>query len=48
LANLTLSLWGDCKKLEQMKIELNKVTRKLGEPGAIERAARVVVKSLPS
>lgn len=48
LANLTLSLWGDCQKLEKMKIELNKVTRKLGEPGAIERAARVVVKSLPS
>jgi len=46
LANLTLSLWGDCKKLEQMKIELNKVTRKLGEPGAIERAARVVVENL--
>ncbi|UCG93539.1 MAG: lipid-A-disaccharide synthase, partial [Candidatus Aerophobus sp.] len=48
LANLALSLWGDCKKLEQMKIELNKVARKLGKPGAIERAARVVVKSLPS
>ena len=46
LANLTLSLWGDRKKLEQMKIELNKVTGKLGEPGAIERAAKVVVESL--
>lgn len=46
LANLTLSLWRDCKKLEQMKIELNKVIRKLGEPGAIERAARVVVENL--
>ena len=46
LANLTLSLWGDYKKLEQMKIELNKVTQKLGEPGAIERAAQVVIKCL--
>lgn len=46
LANLTLSLWEDSQRLEQMKIELNKVTRKLGEPGAIERAARVVVESL--
>ncbi len=46
LANLTLSLWEDSQKLEQMKIELNKVTRKLGEPGAIERAAQVVVESL--
>ena len=46
MANLTLSLWGDRKKLEQMKIELNKVTRKLGEPGAIERAARVVLQTL--
>jgi len=46
LANLTLSLWEDSQKLEQMKIELNKVTRKLGEPGAIERAAQVVIKSL--
>ncbi|MFQ6066048.1 MAG: lipid-A-disaccharide synthase [bacterium] len=46
LANLTLNLWGDSQKLEQMKIELNKVTSKLGQPGAIERAARVVVESL--
>ncbi len=46
LANLTLSLWEDTQKLEQMKIELSKVTRKLGEPGAVERAAQVVVESL--
>ena len=46
LANLTLSLWEDTQKLEQMKVELNKVTRKLGEAGAIERAAQVVVESL--
>ncbi len=46
LANLTFSLWEDSQRLEQMKIELNKVTRKLGEPGAIERAAQVVVESL--
>lgn len=46
LANLTLSLWDDSQKLEQMKIELNKVARKLGEPGAVERAARVVLESL--
>jgi len=46
LANLALSLLEDSQKLEEMKAELNKVTRKLGEPGAIERAARIVVKSL--
>jgi lipid-A-disaccharide synthase len=46
LANLTLNLCEDSQKLEQMKTELNKVTKKLGQPGAIERAARVVVESL--
>lgn len=46
LANLALSLLEDSQELEVMKTELNKVTRKLGEPGAIDRAARVVVKSL--
>lgn len=46
LANLALSLLEDSQELEEMKAELNKVTRKLGEPGAIERAARIVVKSL--
>lgn len=46
LANLALSLLEDSQELEEMKAELDKVTRKLGEPGAIERAARIVVKSL--
>ena len=46
LAKLALSLLEDSQELEEMKAELNKVTRKLGEPGAIERAARIVVKSL--
>jgi len=46
LANLALSLLEDSQELEEMKTELNKVARKLGEPGAIERAARIVVKSL--
>ncbi len=46
LANLALSLLEDPQELEEMKAELNKVTRKLGEPGAIERAARIVVKNL--
>ena len=48
LTNLTLGLWNDSQKLERMKIELNKVTSKLGQPGAIDRAARVVVGSLPA
>ncbi|TET62685.1 lipid-A-disaccharide synthase, partial [Candidatus Aerophobetes bacterium] len=46
LANLALSLLEDSQELEEMKAELDKVTRKLGEPGAIERAARIVVKNL--
>ena len=46
LANLALSLLEDSQELEEMKTELNKVARKLGEPGAIERAAKIVVKSL--
>lgn len=46
LANLALSLLEDSQELEEMKAELDKVTRKLGEPGAIERAARIIVKSL--
>jgi len=46
LANLTLSLLENSQELEEMKTELSKVTRKLGEPGAVERAARIVVKSL--
>ena len=46
LANLALSLLEDSQELEEMKAELSKVTRKLGEPGAVERAARIVVKSL--
>jgi len=43
LANTALELLRDEEKLEQMRVELRKVAQKLGKPGAVDRAARVVV-----
>jgi len=43
LSNLVLELLNHPQKLEKMRIELKKVVKKLGEPGAIDRAAKVVL-----
>jgi len=43
LTNIALQLLQNEDKLEKMKIGLRKVAEKLGNPGAIDRAARIVV-----
>jgi len=43
LSNLVLELLNHPQKLEKMRIELKKVVKKLGEPGALNRAAEVVL-----
>lgn len=43
LSNLVLQLLNHPQKLEKMRIELRKVVKKLGEPGAIHRAAEAVM-----
>jgi len=48
VGDLALKLLADSKKLEQMKVELRGVVQKLGKPGAIDRAARVVVETATS
>ena len=42
LADIALSLLSDREKLARMKAELGEVRAKLGEPGAVDRAARAV------
>ena len=46
LANIALELLRDKEKLEQMKIELRKVAQKLGKPGAVDQAARIVMETV--
>lgn len=43
IADIALSLLGDTKRLDQMKRELGEVRARLGEPGAVHRAARTVI-----
>ncbi|GAH48485.1 unnamed protein product, partial [marine sediment metagenome] len=43
-----LELLGEKDKLEKMKVNLEKVAEKLGRPGAIDRAAKVVVEMVNS
>jgi len=48
LANVALDLLQSKKKLEQIRIELRKVAQKLGKPGAVDRAAKIVVEMVNS
>ena len=48
VGDLALKLLADSKKLGQMKVELKRVVQKLGKPGAVDRAARVVVETATS
>jgi len=43
LSNLVLELLNHPQKLETMRMGLRKVVKKLGEPGAIDRAAKVIM-----
>lgn len=43
LSNLVLELLSHPRKLEKMRIELKKIVRKLGEPGATDRAAKAIM-----
>ncbi len=44
LSNLVLELLNHPQKLETMRMGLRKVVKKLGEPGATDRAAKVIMK----
>jgi len=44
--NTALDLLINSDKLNKMKSELKKIVKKLGSPGAIDRAARVVVETV--
>lgn len=46
LVNTALDLLINSDKLNKMKSELKKIVKKLGSPGAIDRAARVVVETV--
>jgi len=48
ISNMALELLTDSQKSEKMRAELKGVVQKLGEPGAIDRAARVVIETLNS
>lgn len=43
LNNLVLELLNHPRKLEKMRIELKKIVKKLGKPGAIDRAAKAIM-----
>ena len=43
LSNLVLELLSHPRKLEKMRIELKKIVKKLGEPGATDRAAKAIM-----
>jgi lipid-A-disaccharide synthase len=43
IADIALSLLGDDERLRRMKSELGEVRARLGEPGAVDRAARAVL-----
>ena len=43
LADIALSILGDEERLRRMKFELGEVRARLGEPGAVDRAARAVL-----
>jgi lipid-A-disaccharide synthase len=43
IADIALSLLGDDERLRRMKSELAEVSAALGEPGAVDRAARAVL-----
>ncbi len=45
ISDVALKLLTDSRKLEKMKANLRKVAQRLGKPGAIDRAARVVVEA---
>jgi len=45
ISDVALKLLTDSRKLEKMKVDLRKVAQRLGKPGAIDRAARVVVEA---
>ncbi len=48
IVNTTLDLLINSEKLSKMKGELKEVVKKLGSPGAVDRAARVVVEMVDS
>jgi len=48
LTNVALQLLQDKEELEKMRDRLKKVAKKLGKPGAIERAAKIVVEMVNS
>ncbi len=48
LANTALDLLQSKEKLEQIRIELRKVAQKLGRPGAVDRAAKIVIETVNS
>lgn len=48
LTNVALELLHNKEKLEKMRARLKKVVEKLGRPGAVERAAKIVVEMVNS
>jgi len=48
LTSIALELLGEKEKLEKMRVRLREVTEKLGKPGAVDRAARIVVEMVNS
>ena len=45
IVSVALDLLTNPDKLNQVRGELKKVVKKLGSPGAVERAARVAIKT---
>ncbi|GAI15214.1 unnamed protein product, partial [marine sediment metagenome] len=48
LTGVALELLGEKEKSEKMRVKLERVAEKLGRPGAIDRAAKVVVEMVNS